>query len=433
MYLRIVSARTSQGVQRYAQLVRSYRRKDGRTAKEVLGTLGMLSDQQIENLRLALKASRLGEAVVLPSDVRAEDWELEELANLSYLHVAVGLSMWRYWKLSELLNRLMPRGAEIVSTADIITPLVLQRCIDPGSKLKATRWFPESALPELLHVGVEHFNNTRIHRALEDLDRVDTDLQRELAKRYQQRDGAFASLFLDVTDTYFQGRGCEMAERDRTKEGLRNVRKIGIVLLCNQHGYPLRWQVVPGKRRDPQCMEHMVGLVENLEWVRSVPFVCDRAMGHAAAVARLVASRLLFLTSTRRTQIATYTEDLPSDAFAEISPIGNDLSLEFDIERAQKTAEAAGMEKVKDLLFVKDLGIRKRTLNIEHDPVLPTGNELDPAKYEGGAVFIALARIFRRRIESGEVKNQAALAKELNYERARVTQILNTPRPSSRS
>jgi hypothetical protein len=217
-----------------------------------------------------------------------------------------------------------------------------------------------------------------------------------------------------------------MAERDRTKEGLRNVRKIGIVLLCNQHGYPLRWQVVPGKRRDPQCMEHMVGLVENLEWVRSVPFVCDRAMGHAAAVARLVASGLLFLTSTRRTEIATYTEDLPSDAFAEISPIGNDLSLEFDIERAQKTAEAAGMEKVEDLLFVKDLGIRKRTLNIEHDPVLPTGNELDPAKYEGAAMFIALARVFRRRIESGEVKNQAALAKELNYERARVTQILNT-------
>ena len=76
MYLRIVSARTSQGVQRYARLVRSYRRKDGRTAKEVVGTLGMLSDQQLENLRRALKASRLGEAVVLPSEVRAEDWEL---------------------------------------------------------------------------------------------------------------------------------------------------------------------------------------------------------------------------------------------------------------------------------------------------------------------------------------------------------------------
>jgi hypothetical protein len=29
-------------------------------------------------------------------------------------------------------------------------------------------------------------------------------------------------------------------------------------------------------------------------------------------------------------------------------------------------------------------------------------------------VFIALARIFRRRIESGEVKNQAALVKEFN-------------------
>ena len=54
-----------------------------------MGTLGMLSDQHLENLRRALKALRLGEAVVLPSEVRAEDWELKELANLSYLHVAL--------------------------------------------------------------------------------------------------------------------------------------------------------------------------------------------------------------------------------------------------------------------------------------------------------------------------------------------------------
>ena len=38
------------------------------------------------------------------------------------------------------------------------------------------------------------------------------------------------------------------------------------------------------------------------------------------------------------------TEYLPSDAFAAISPIGDDLTLGLDIERAQKTAEAASME-----------------------------------------------------------------------------------------
>jgi hypothetical protein len=95
----------------------------------------------------------------------------------------------------------------------------------------------------------------------------------------------------------------------------------------------------------------MVDLVERVDWVRGVPFVGDRAMGHASAVARLVASGLRFLTATRVTEIGTYTEDLPSDAFADIIPGGTELSHEIDVERARTTAVAAGLEQVDDFLF----------------------------------------------------------------------------------
>lgn len=425
MHLRVVSVRSGKKIRKYAQLMRSYRRKDGVPAHEVVASLGALSEQAIENLRRALKASRKGEAVVLPSETAAEDWELKVVSNLAYLDIAVAHSMWNYWKLSELFNRLLPRGAEQVPTSQVLVPLVLQRCIAPGSKLYAQRWFPTTALPELLGVSVEHFNNTRIHRALADLDRVDAELQHELPKRYEQHDGSFAALFLDVTDAYFEGRGCEMAQRDRTKRGLRNVHKIGVVLLCNERGYPVRWQVVPGKRRDPQCMKDMIELVERLDWVRNVPFVGDRAMGHAAGVARLVSSGLHFLTATRVTEIGSYTEDVPSGAFEDITPTGTELSLEIDIEHARITAEAAGLEKVDDLLFVKDLGIRTRTLYLECDPIEPTGAEHDPQELEGGAAFLAMARILRRRLETKEVANQAALAREQDLTRARITQLFN--------
>lgn len=425
MHLRIVSARSGKEIRKYAQLMQSYRGKDGRPTHKVIASLGNLPEQAVENLRRALKATRKGEVVVVPSETEIEDWQLKVAANLGYLDLAVAHSMWNYWKLTELFNRLLPRGLEKVPTSSILLPLVLQRCIAPGSKLYAQRWFPKTSLPEVLGLSIDHFNNTRIHRALTDLDRVDEKLQQELPKRYGHRDGSFSALFIDVTDAYFQGRGCEMAERDRTKEGLRNVHKIGIVLLCNERGYPVRWQMVPGKRRDPKCIKDMIEVVERLDWVRNVPFVGDRAMGHASSVARLVASGLHFLTATRVSEIATYTDDLPSEAFEDITPAGTELSHEIDIEAARRAAEAAGLEKVEDLLFIKDLGICTRSLHMESEPIEPTGDEHDPQDLEGGAAFLAMARIFRRRIETKEVPNQAALAREHELTRARITQLFN--------
>jgi hypothetical protein len=51
-----------------------------------------------------------------------------------------------------------------------VAALVIQRLVDPNSKLAATAWFPRSALPELLDVAPSRFNNTRIHRVLDLLD-----------------------------------------------------------------------------------------------------------------------------------------------------------------------------------------------------------------------------------------------------------------------
>lgn len=425
MHLRIVRTRTKNGTNRFAQLVKSYRRDDGMPAHKVVAGLGALSDEEIHNLRLALKASRTGQALVLPLETQAQDWNLRVMANLQYLDLAVALSMWRYWKLSELFNRLLPKTKEYVASSSVIAALVLQRCVSPGSKLYAQRWFPKTALPELLAMSEAQFNNSRIHRALEELDQVDAKLQHELPLRYQQRDGVFAALFLDVTDTYFQGRGCGLAERDRTKEGLRNVKKIGIVVLCNERGYPLRWQVVPGKRRDPPCMRDMVEQISELDWIADAPIVCDRAMGNARSVGQMLRSGLRFLTATTKNEIGSYTDELPGEFFDELEPIGSELSLQYDIEQVSQLAEKAGLEKVNDLLYVKELGVQKRLLNLDRELTDEPGQEPEASQYEGGAAYLALARIYGGMLEQKQIRNKAKLAEEQGLSRARVTQLLN--------
>ena len=426
MHLRLSTKKQNGQVYRYAQLVESYRRPDGLPAHKILASLGQLSDKEISNLRLALKASREGKALILPESAQDSQWQAKIIANLRYLDVAVVQEMWRRWNLPRLFNRLLPKGLDAIAPSLVISALVAHRCTDPGSKLYAQRWFPRTALPELLGVDVEQFGNTRIHRVLDSLDRVDDALQADLPSRYQRKEGVFATIFMDVSDAWFSGRGPDLAERDRTKEGFRNKHKVGIVLVCNEHGYPLRWKVVPGKQRDPVCMEDMLLQIQDAEWIGETPLVCDRGMGRAKSIAKLVESRVRFLTATTRTEIASYTDAIPYEAFLALSPVGSEITSAGEIEIAARTAEAAGLKKVDDFLYVYELGVCERTLSFQRPRLEYSGADWDPDALEGGASFIALARIFRDRINQKEFRNQSDLAKKVGLTRARVTQVMNT-------
>ena len=103
-------------------------------AHKVVASLGSLSDQEIANLRLALKASREGKAIVLPDAQQAERWRARVISNLRYLDVAVVQEMWRRWKLPDLFNRLIPQKQEAIAPSSVIAALVAHRCTDPGSK-----------------------------------------------------------------------------------------------------------------------------------------------------------------------------------------------------------------------------------------------------------------------------------------------------------
>jgi len=426
MHLRVSTRRKNGKTYQYAQLVESFRREDGVPSRKTIANLGQLSEQQISNLRVALQASRQDTILVLPGDPAQEEWQARITASLSYLDLAVALETWSRWKLPGLFNRLLPQKNEAVAPWTIIAALVLHRCTDPGSKLYAQRWFPRTALPELLDIEPKQFGNTRIHRVLDSLDKIDGALQNELVKRYRSKDGLFATIFMDVTDAWFAGRGPNLAERDRTKEGFSNRHKIGIVLVCNEHGYPLRWKVVPGKRRDPLCMGDMLTQIQDEDWIGEAPLVCDRAMGKARSVGKLATSGLRFLTATPRNEIASYTDAVPFEPFLDLCPVATDATRKGEIEVAAKTAEAAGLQKVDDLLYVHDLGVCERVLTFERPHHQFSGVQWDPDELEGGASFIALARIFQDRLDKKEYRNRSDLAAKEGMTRARATQIMNT-------
>jgi len=392
----------------YPQLVESYRREsDGMPAHRVIMSLGHLSPVELDNLKTALAASRKGKKVVVARAPARKP--SKPAANLRYLDVAVLQQFWRQWRLDELFDELLPMGDALVPASAIVQALAIQRCIAPGSKSLAERWFPRTALPELVGVAPERFNNTRLHRVLDGLDQCGSELMAKLPRRYAERDGAFAALFLDVTDTWFVGHGPELAERAKTKEG-HVRRKVGIVLLCNERGYPLRWEVIRGRESDKKSMGRMLSAIGGLSWTGNAPLVCDRSMGNTAQVRQLLQARVRFVTALVRTEFGAYTEAIPHEAFSDfvVMPSGTSKQMKEQVAHVGKVAEAAGLQKVDDKLFVLDLGIIERPP--ESGAILSAfeNPDVDPL-----VNAVRLGRQMREDVAEGRVQSLAAAGRRL--------------------
>jgi len=407
-------------------------------AHRVLCSLPDMPEPAFQNLKLAFRANREGKTLVVAEDLHGLSEPAQVQANLRYLDVAVMLEMWRSWGLNGLLSDILPGVDTAAPGPDVVEALVMQRCVAPGSKLYAQRWFPTTALPEFIGMLPERFNNTRIHRVLDELHLATTRIQEKLPDLYGEHGVETSAFFIDVTDTFFEGRGCEMARRTRTKAGHRNKWAIGIVLLVNEWGYPLRWQVVPGKTKDHHAMGEMLDTIGSLDWIRGTPLIMDRAMGRFSSLRKLLRSKLHFVTAVPVNTIETYTTGLPYRVFSELELGCTEDSYKDDMRLVAQTAREIGLEEVDAELFVKEVGVvdlgdmdRRKSETAEAHKKKEKKPISSPSKSRRGldlAARIRLARQLQGRLDAGEFENQAALARSMGLTRARVTQIIGVLR-----
>ena len=422
VHLRVSTVRRNGNVYRYAQLVQSVRDGRGRSTTRLVKHLGRLPEAVIDALRIALRAARKGEGVVLQSEV-AELVSGSTLANLRYLDLAVLIDVWRRWGLGDILDELAGPSEVHISFGDAVLALVLQRCCAPASKYAATRWVPTTALPELLGFEPSLFNNTRVHRVLDTLFDVTERLQDRLVAAYLRRGGRFRALFMDVTDTYFEGIGAPMAELTRTKTEMPNKRCLGIVLLVNEHGFPLRWQVVGGKTKDWTAMEGLLRAIGQVPWLERTLIVFDRAMGNRSTVAELKGANLHFLTAAHRNAIESYTTALPADAFADVQIEGTDASYEDDIAAVAEAARKAGFAEIHERLFVYDLGVQvpeSDTPNGEPG----TRSDSPRRRRRGVAHHLRRAREFAAQMQDDPQLTKAEVGRRHGISAGRVGQLL---------
>ena len=358
MFIRTTRTRRGDKVYSYPQLVESYRKPNGKPAHKVVASLKDWSPEAIEGLKVALAAAREGKAVV-PVEQISEAFADKHVvaANLEYLPLAVLMEGWSRWWLGELLDKLLPE-ASIVSHSQVLQTLVLHRCVAPDSKRAACAWYPTTALPELLGVKPRHLNNSRVHRALEALSQAEDALQDGLAERLRAAPGGVVATYLDLTDTWFVGRGPPMSRLGKTEEGLLRE-KVGIALLCDQRGFPLRWRTCQGNRYEPPVMLELLREAQRAGVLRDAPVVMDRAMGRGAHLETLLEARVNFLTALNRKEYRTFVSGGPWDVLGDIELLGSPNTRRRELKQLRQLASDAGLTEAEGGRFVLDLGVER--------------------------------------------------------------------------
>lgn len=100
-----------------------------------------------------------------------------------------------------------------------------------------------------------------------DLEQARLTLMAKLPTMFKETENDNRAMFLDATNAWFCGSGPTVAEKGLGKDGVIR-RQIGIVLLCNKNGFPLRWEVVGGSSTDKTTMLNTLNDIKDLNWVK---------------------------------------------------------------------------------------------------------------------------------------------------------------------
>lgn len=257
MYIAVVPNRNSPP----AILLRESFRAHGKVRNRTLANLSHWPPAQIEALRQVLK----GHTSVGPALSEA----FEVTRSLPHGHVAAVLGTLRRLKLDQLLEP-GPERSRVLA-------LIVQRILEPGSKLAAARALRQETAHSTLgaELGVATVDEDDLYAALDWLLPQQPQLEAALARR-QLGEGSL--VLYDVSSTYFEGHCCPLARYGHSRDERRSNPQIVFGLLTDADGCPVAVEVFAGNTADPRTVAAQIAKLRERFALQEVVVVGDRGM-----------------------------------------------------------------------------------------------------------------------------------------------------------
>lgn len=221
----------------------------------------------------------------------------------------VGLTLWQQLQLDHFFEARVDQAPADVPWSRVAALLAINRLCAPGSELAVEeRWYPTTALEDLLHLPAGTINDSRLYRALDHLLPHKTALERHLTTRFGELFAAeFDVLLYDLTSSYVEGAAPKdpLLQRGYSRDHRGDCKQVVLALIVNVDGFPLSYETFDGDRTDVTTLETVMRMVERKYGQARRVWVFDRGIVSEANLAALRRRGGQYLVGTPRAKLRT--------------------------------------------------------------------------------------------------------------------------------
>ena len=236
----------------------------------------------------------------------------------------LGLELWRRLGLDTFFGQHLEVDGADVPWSRVAAVLAINRLCDPGSELAIEqRWYPATALDDLLHIEEGKLNLTRLYRCLDRLLPLKTRLEQHLKQRFGELFGAeFDVLLYDLTSTYVEGaaEANPMMRRGYSRDHRPDCEQLVLALIVNPEGFPFSYELFNGNRADVSTMEVILRTVERKHGKARRVWVFDRGVVSEENLASIRKRGGQYLVGTPRSQMKQFESELLRADFEQVRP-----------------------------------------------------------------------------------------------------------------
>src|ERR1700691_528085 len=236
----------------------------------------------------------------------------------------LGWELWKRLGLDVFFEQALDEEAAEVPWSRVAAVLGINRLCAPGSELAIEeRWYPSTALDDLLEIEEGKINDTRLYRCLDRILPHKTELERHLKERYGALFGAeFDVLLYDLTSTYVEGaaENNPMVRRSYSRDHRPDCEQLVIALIVNHEGFPFSYETFDGNRSDVSTMETILRMVERKYGKARRIWVFDRGIVSEENLAAIRKRDGQYLTGTPRSQMKQFEAELLKQDWTQVRP-----------------------------------------------------------------------------------------------------------------
>jgi transposase len=236
----------------------------------------------------------------------------------------LGLDLWKRLELDRFFEQAVDGESADVPWSRVAALLAINRLCAPGSELAMEqRWYPSTAMDDLLQIDDDKINDTRLYRCLDRILPHKTKLERHLKNRYGELFGAeFDVLLYDLTSTYVEGAAEKnpMVRRGYSRDHRPDCEQLVIALIVNNEGFPFSYETFNGNRSDVSTMETILRMVERKYGKARRIWVFDRGIVSEENLAAIRKRDGQYLTGTPRSQMKQFEAELLKEDWTQVRP-----------------------------------------------------------------------------------------------------------------